>query len=60
VAIGGTCMFVVACMVWDRRVHGRIHPVFLWGGALLMPSLPLRFALTQSETWLAVARWLTR
>jgi uncharacterized membrane protein YozB (DUF420 family) len=60
VAIGGTCLFVVACMVWDRRVHGRIHPVFLWGGALLMLSLPLRFALTRSETWLAVARWLTR
>jgi hypothetical protein len=47
-------------MLWDRRVHGRIHPVFLWGGGLLMLSLPLRFALTQSETWLAVARWLTR
>jgi hypothetical protein len=25
-----------------------------------MLSLPLRFALTQSETWLALARWLTR
>jgi uncharacterized membrane protein YozB (DUF420 family) len=60
VAIGGTCLFVIACMLWDRRVHGRIHPAFLWGGGLLMLSLPLRFAVTQSETWLAVARWLTR
>jgi uncharacterized membrane protein YozB (DUF420 family) len=60
VAIGGTCLFVIAAMLWDRRVHGRIHPAFLWGGGLLMLSLPLRFALTQSETWLAVARWLTR
>jgi uncharacterized membrane protein YozB (DUF420 family) len=60
VAIGGPCLLVVSCMLWDRRVHGRIHPAFLWGGGLLMLSLPLRFALTQSETWLAVARWLTR
>lgn len=60
VAIGGTSLFVIACMLWDRRVHGRIHPAFLWGGGLLLLSLPLRFALTQSETWLAIARWLTR
>jgi uncharacterized membrane protein YozB (DUF420 family) len=60
IAIGGTCLFVIACMVWDRRIHGRIHPAFLWAGGLLMLSLPLRFALTQSETWLALARWLTR
>jgi uncharacterized membrane protein YozB (DUF420 family) len=60
VAIGGTCLFVIASMTWDRRAHGRIHPAFLWGGGLLMLSLPLRFALTQSETWLALARWLTR
>jgi uncharacterized membrane protein YozB (DUF420 family) len=59
-AIGGTCLLVVTCMVWDRRLNGRIHPAFLWGGGLLMLSLPLRFALTQSESWLAVARWLTR
>jgi uncharacterized membrane protein YozB (DUF420 family) len=60
VAIGGPCLLVIASMVWDRRLHGRIHPAFLWGGGLLMLSLPLRFALTQSETWLAIARWLTR
>jgi len=59
VAIGGTCLFVIASMFWDRRVHGRIHPAFLWAGGLLMLSLPLRFALMQSETWLAIARWLT-
>jgi uncharacterized membrane protein YozB (DUF420 family) len=59
-AIGGTCLFVVVCMAYDRTAHGRIHPAFLWGGVLLMLSLPARFALTQSETWLALARWLTR
>ena len=53
-------LLVVACLVYDRRAHGRVHPAFLWGGVLLMLSLPARFALTQSETWLAMARWLTR
>jgi hypothetical protein len=59
-AIGGTCLFVVACLVYDRLSHGRVHPAFLWGGVGLMLSLPARFALTQSEGWMAVARWLTR
>ena len=59
-AIGGTSLLVLFCMAWDRRAHGRIHPAFLWGGGLLILSLPLRFALTQSDAWMAVARWLTR
>ena len=59
-AIGGVSLFVLLCMAWDRRVHGRIHPAFLWGGGLLVLSLPLRFALTRSDAWMAVARWLTR
>lgn len=60
VAIGGTCLFVIACLAYDRKAHGRIHPAFLWGGTLLMLSLPARFALTRTEAWLSVARWLTR
>ena len=59
-AIGGTCLFVVACLVYDRLSHGRVHPAFLWGGLGLMLSLPARFALAQSDGWLAVARWLTQ
>lgn len=60
VAIAGTSLLVITCMVWDRRAHGRIHPAFLWGGGLLIVSLPLRFALTQLDAWVSVARWLTR
>jgi hypothetical protein len=58
-AIGGTCLLVLICMLYDRRVHGRVHPVFLWVGLLLMLSLPLRFAIGRTDAWLAVARWLT-
>lgn len=60
VAIGGTCLLVIVCLLYDRSTRGRVHPAFLWGGVLLMLSLPARFALTQTDAWLAVARWLTR
>lgn len=47
-------------MAWDRSAHGRIHPALLWGGGLLMLSLPTRFAFSQTDAWLAIARWLIR
>lgn len=59
-AIGGTCAFVLVCLLYDRIAHGRIHPAFLWGGLLLMLSLPVRFAVGRTDAWLAVAGWLTR
>jgi hypothetical protein len=31
----------------------------LWGGILVTVTLPARFALGQTDAWLAVARWLT-
>ncbi len=58
-AIGGTCLFVLACMAYDRAAHGRVHPAFLWGGLLLMISLPLRFAIGRTDTWRSIAVWLT-
>ncbi len=59
VTIGGTWLFVVACLIYDRVAHGRVHPAFLWGGSFVMVALPLRFALGQTDAWLAVARWMT-
>lgn len=60
VAIGGTCLFVLTCMAYDRVAHGRIHPAFLWGGLLLMISLPVRFAFGRTDTWVSIAEWLVR
>lgn len=59
-AIGGTTLYVLLCMGYDRWAHARIHPVFLWGGVLLILSLPLRFALTRSDGWMAVAEWMVK
>jgi hypothetical protein len=60
VAIGGPCLFILACLAYDRAVHRRIHPAFLWGGTLLLLSLPGRFALARTDAWLSIAKWLTR
>lgn len=60
VAIGGTCLFVVACLIYDRAAHGRVHSAFLWGGLFVMLSLPLRMAIGRTDAWLSVAQWLTR
>jgi uncharacterized membrane protein YozB (DUF420 family) len=60
VAIGGTTLLVIIAMTWDWRVHGRVHPALLWGGGLLILSLPLRFALANADAWVPIARWLTQ
>ncbi|MEP6689245.1 MAG: hypothetical protein ABJC36_12925 [Gemmatimonadales bacterium] len=60
IPIVGTCAFVLVCMAYDRWSHGRVHPVLVWGGVLLMISLPGRFALGQTGAWRSIAEWLTR
>jgi uncharacterized membrane protein YozB (DUF420 family) len=60
VAITGTCLFVVACLIYDRAAHGRVHPAFLWGGLFVMLSLPFRFAIGRTSAWHSFAEWLTR
>jgi hypothetical protein len=54
-----TDLFVVALAVWDFRTRGRLHPVTLCGGLLMIVSQPLRFIISGTEPWLAFARWAT-
>lgn len=56
---GLTDLFVIALAIWDFRTHGRLHPVTLWGGLLIIISQPLRLMVSSTEGWLVVARWLT-
>jgi hypothetical protein len=37
-----------------------VHPVYLWGGALLALSVPARLMLSGTAAWQAVARALTQ
>ncbi len=56
---GLTDLFLVPLVIWDLRTRGRLHPVTLWGGLLLIVSQPLRLVVSGTEGWLAFARWAT-
>ena len=56
---GITDLFIVALAVWDFRSRGRLHPVTLWGGLLLIISQPLRLVVSGTAGWLIFARWAT-
>jgi hypothetical protein len=42
----------------DYVSTGRVHPVYVLGGAALAASWPLRVVVARSETWTAIATWL--
>jgi hypothetical protein len=50
--------FILAMAVHDRRRDGHLHPVTLWGGLILIVSVPARLALAKTGLWLAAASWL--
>lgn len=52
--------FVGAGIVYDWATRRKVHPVYLWGGALLVLSVPARLALAKSSAWLAFADLITR
>jgi hypothetical protein len=52
-------VFVVAAVLYDYASRGRVHPVYVWGGALLAVSIPVRLAVSGTNAWLAFAQALT-
>jgi hypothetical protein len=57
---GLTFVFVLAGMVYDYVSRGRVHPVYVWGGALFAASVPLRLMLAGTGAWRAFAEAITR
>jgi hypothetical protein len=53
-------VFLAAGIVYDLVSRRRVHPAYLWGGTLLVASVPLRLAISGTGTWMAFARALTR
>jgi len=49
---------LVVGMIYDRVTRGRIHPAYLWGGALLILSVPLRLLLSTTSAWHRLAEVL--
>ena len=49
-----TDLFLIPLVIWDLRTRGRLHPVTLWAGLLLVVSQPLRLWLSGTEAWLGL------
>lgn len=55
---GLTFIFVLIGVGYDLWSRRRVHPVYLWGGALLAASVPLRLMLSETAAWRAFAGFL--
>lgn len=53
-----TDLFLLPCLINDKRNFGRIHPAYLWGGGFLITSQIGRLLLARTETWRDLAAWL--
>jgi len=42
-------------MIYDVITRRRVHPAYLWGGALLILSVPLRLAISTTGAWRSLA-----
>lgn len=55
---GLTDLVVLACVIYDTVKHRRLHPAFLWGGAFMIITQPLRLMLSATPAWMQFASWL--
>ncbi|HYT76031.1 MAG TPA: hypothetical protein VEL79_14850 [Vicinamibacterales bacterium] len=53
-------LVVIAGALYDYLSRGRVHQVYIWGGALLFVSVPLRLALSSTAAWRGFAQFLIR
>jgi len=57
-AIWVTIAFVAWAWWNDWRKTGRVHPAYLYGGLLLIASVPLRRAIGFMDGWRPIAEWI--
>lgn len=55
-----TFVFVLLGAAYDLYSRGRVHPVYLWGGALLAVSVPGRLMLSTTQAWRTFAEAIVR
>ncbi len=57
---GLSLLFVLVAGIYDFVSRRRVHKVYLWGGALLVASVPTRLFISGTSAWQAFAEFLTR
>ena len=51
-------IFLLIAVVYDLGSRHRVHIAYIWGGALLVASVPLRLMVSGTGTWRAIAQFL--
>jgi hypothetical protein len=51
-------LFILMGGVYDFLSRRRIHPVYIWGGALFAISVPVRLMISGTSAWRAFAKFL--
>jgi hypothetical protein len=59
IAFGMTVTLIVAAAAIDAARNRYLHPAYIWSGALVILSVPLRLAIASTDTWMSFAGWLT-
>jgi hypothetical protein len=52
-------IFIIALAIWDKRSVGRIHPITLWGGLVIIISQPLRLIISSTAIFMNFTEWAT-
>ena len=59
-ATASAVLFVVVVGIYDFFSRRRLHKVYLWGGALIVVSVPVRLVISGTGAWRVLAERLTR
>ena len=51
-------VLIVAAMIYDWRTRGKVHPVYLIGGPVLLVLQFIRVPLSTTSAWHAIANWV--
>lgn len=51
-------VFILIGIIYDIFTRHRVHPVYVWGGAVLFLSVPLRFVISKTDAWKSFAQSL--
>jgi hypothetical protein len=57
---GFAFVFLLAGIIYDFITRRRVHPAYLWGGAVLVASVPVRLMISGTGAWRAFAEFVTR
>jgi hypothetical protein len=58
VALVLSLIFVLVAIFHDWKSRGRVHPLYVWGGLIILLSGPLRSAIGHTAAWQSLAGWL--